>query len=167
MLLGTFDSITGIYKIKDRHFKSIWYANSLREPNIKTIYNTCITGFNSSHSDMPNWPKSVFVTYAPGGTRSNPTIPVYILNPSFTSSTPVFPSGRSLRGHCPGLKMLSCSSTNMHPGRLPGSGMNLNLIMMSIFSLRIHPRQKICRQLSPLRSFQHLPKSISLARSVI
>jgi len=65
MLLGTFDSTTGIYKIEDRHFKPIWYANSLREPNVKTIYNTCIAGYNSSHSELPNWPKSVFVTYAP------------------------------------------------------------------------------------------------------
>lgn len=65
MLFGKFDSTTGVYTFKERIFTPAFYANSIREANIKTLYNKCIEGFDSSRSNTPNWPKAVFVTYLP------------------------------------------------------------------------------------------------------
>ena len=62
MLHGNFYDKLGIYEFKGRHFTPIWMANSLREGNIETLYNLCIEGYDSSHADMPNLPKTVLVT---------------------------------------------------------------------------------------------------------
>jgi hypothetical protein len=58
MITGTYDSTNGIYEFNGKYYKPRWYANSLREPDVLKIYNTCIAGLNDAQ-----WPRTIFVAY--------------------------------------------------------------------------------------------------------
>ena len=59
MILGTYDSKTGIYTFNGHSYKPIHMANSLRaDLDVLGLYNECIAGL-----DKNQWPHTVFVTY--------------------------------------------------------------------------------------------------------
>ena len=60
MITGTYDSKNGIYEFNGKYYKPRWSANSLREPDVLKIYNTCIAGLNDVQ-----WPRTIFVAYQP------------------------------------------------------------------------------------------------------
>jgi len=64
MIYGTFDSKTGVYGFeyggKWAYYKAHFYANSITNSDVVSIYNICIQGVDTMQKGFPN---AVFVTW--------------------------------------------------------------------------------------------------------
>jgi len=61
MLTGTFNAAQGIYQFNGHHYKPRWYANSIRNTDIREIYNLVVQGYDAKPN--PKWQKTILVTY--------------------------------------------------------------------------------------------------------